>query len=203
MDATVCVGTFGDQHWSDLAKARAIPSAPSPVIHCHGSSLAAARNECLEQVETEWAIFLDADDELTPGYVEAMGKGGADLRAPRVSYQRKYRSTPRPPAFPRVAGHQHDCTGECLPKGNWLVIGTCVRTELLRRAGGWREWPLYEDWDAWLRCWREGGTVEGIEDAIYIAHVRFDSRNRAPDVAFKNRIHREIYAANFPELAAA
>lgn len=199
MDVTVVVATFGDQEWINLAHRRAIPSAVAEgveVIHRHGTSLAQARNEGLGLVRTEWVIHLDADDELEPGYVEEMARGSADLRAPAVSYVRKFRQV-RPAGLPKVAGHDHDCTAECLPAGNWLVIGTAVRAEMAREIG-WREYACYEDWDFFQRCWLAGATVEAIPDAVYRAHVRFDSRNRAPDISFKNRVHHEIMAANFP-----
>lgn len=195
MDVTVCISTYGDPEWVRLAE-RAIASARSqaPVIHRHGSTLANARNEALALVDTEWVVHLDADDELEPGYIEAMAAGSADLRAPAVRYVRGASS--RLPYVPRVFGHEHDCDAACLPDGNWLVIGTAVRTELLRAAGGWREWDVYEDWDAFLRCWLAGGSVEAIPEAVYRAHVRPDSRNRAPSAELKNRTHLAIVEAN-------
>jgi glycosyltransferase involved in cell wall biosynthesis len=204
LDATICIGTFGGNEWVQLAAERAIPSAQAqgvPVIHRHGATLAQARNEALALVKSEWAVFLDADDQLTPDFVEQMAKGSADLRAPAVSYVKN--GTPRAPYVPKVAGHSHECTAECLPEGNWLVIGTTVRTEMAREVGGFKEWACYEDWDFFQRCWLAGATVEAIPEAVYLAHWRRASRNRAPDMAFKNRIHHEIVAANLGQTQAA
>lgn len=204
MDVTIVVATFGTADWVDLAHRRAIPSAEAQgvrVIHRHGSTLAQARNEGLKLVDSEFVVFLDADDELEVGYCEAMMRAGADLRAPLVRYVR--RGIPRGAAFPRVAGHEHLCDAECLRDGNWLVVGTAVRAQLVRDVGGWEEWPLYEDWALWLRCWAAGASVEGVGDAIYRAHARPDSRNRTPDIAFKNRTHRQIVSAVLGDRAAA
>jgi glycosyltransferase involved in cell wall biosynthesis len=200
-DFTICIGTFGGNEWVKLATERAIPSAEAqgvPVIHRHGETLAQARNEALAMVKSEWVVFLDADDELSPGYVEALGGGTADLRAPAVSYVKHGR--PRRAYVPKVAGHTHECSAECLPDGNFLVIGTAVRAALAREVGGFREFPWSEDWDLWLRCWRAGATIEAIPAAVYIAHVNQQSRNRAPDRAFKDKAHWDIHRANFPEL---
>lgn len=197
LDATICVGTFGGSEWVELAHDRAVPSAEEqgvPVVHRHAATLARARNDCLALVKTPWVIFLDADDELGEGYVEAMGRGSADLRAPAVSYVKGGR--PRPPYVPRVAGHRHACTGVCLIEGNWLVIGTAIRAEIVREVGGFKEWPVYEDWCLFQRCWMAGVSVEAIPEAVYIAQSRPDSRNRAPDARFKDRVHREIVLAN-------
>ena len=202
-DVTVAVATYGEQHWVHLAQ-RAILSAhaQAPVLHIHaddaGDTLAVARNRALEQVDTEWVVFLDGDDELEAGYIDALASGTADLRAPAVRYISGQRA--EMPHVPRVAGHAHACTADCLPHGNWLVIGTAVRTHTLREVGGWREFGWSEDWDAWLRCWKAGATVEAIPDAIYRAHVRPDSRNRAASRKERNRWHWEIHRANFPEL---
>jgi GT2 family glycosyltransferase len=152
--------------------------------------LAEARNEGLRQVQTEWTIFLDADDELAPGYVDAMATGTADLRAPSVRYIKGSRT--QEPYVPKVAGHDHKCSGKCLKDGNWLVIGAAARTEVLRDVGGFREWDCYEDWDLWLRCWMAGATVEAVPSAEYIAHVRADSRNRKHPMRFRNRVHAQI-----------
>lgn len=200
MDVTVCIGTFGDEEWVRLANQRAIPSVADqdvPVIHHHGETLADARNRCLAVAESEFVIFLDADDSLGLGYVEAMAAGSADIRGPAVTYVRPngHGTAPR---VERVAGHRHDCTADCLGDGNWITIGAAARTETLREVGGFKEWPLYEDWDLWQRCWLAGASFEAVPDAIYRAHFRPDSRNRTPEMAFKNRIHREIVRANLP-----
>jgi glycosyltransferase involved in cell wall biosynthesis len=204
VDVTICVGTFGGPEWVHLAHTRAIPSAEAQgcdVVHRHAKTLATARNTALALSKTSRVIFLDADDELEPGYVEALEAGAADLRAPAVRYIKGGRE--RDPYVPQVAGHDHACAAECLRDGNWLVIGTSVRRDLALEVGGFREWPVYEDWDFFQRCWLAGATVEAIPEAIYRAHWRRDSRNRAPDMAVKNGTHHEIMAANFGEPAAA
>lgn len=196
---TVVVATFGDNSWKGLAAERAIPSAhrQATVIHAHAETLAKARNKGLGGVKTEFCIHLDADDELEPGYVEAMAAAAGDLRVPAVRYVRGLDEYD--PRVPRVYNHRHECEAACLYDGNYICIGAGVRAELLREVGGWREFPWSEDWDAWLRVWLAGGEVATAAGAVYRAHVRPDSRNRAPEQAFRNRIHREIHMANFPD----
>lgn len=202
-DVTIAVATFGDQSWIDLAQ-RAIATAmpQARCVYAHRGTLAEARNAALAMVETEWVVHLDADDELEPGYINALADGTADLRAPAVRYVGW--GIPREPYIPRVAScsHPEPCVGDCLPGGNWLVVGTAARAELLRSVGGWEEWPVYEDWALWLRCQQAGATVEAIPSAVYRAHVRPDSRNRAPSIDERNRVHHQIVEAIMPEAVA-
>lgn len=200
MDVTVVVATYGDEAWMDLARQRAVPSARAqgvPVKMAHVASehgLHQARNDGLAMVDTEFVCFLDADDELEPHYFERMEGVTADLRAPSVRYMVDGR--PNRLWMPQVPGHRHACVGECLRDGNWLVIGTVARTEVVRNVGGFKDWPLYEDWDLFLRCYLAGATVAAVPRAVYRAHVRKDSRNRAPDRDARLDAHRAIAAAN-------
>ena len=198
---TIGVATFGDASWVALANERAIPSARAQgarVIHCHRATLSEARNAVLDATATELLVNLDADDELEAGYIDTLLAGSADLRVPSVRYVAEGRR-PQEPRVPRVAGHDHDCSAACLPQGNFMVIGTLARAQLLRDAGGWEEFPWSEDWAMWSRCWKAGATIETIPEAVYRAHVRWDSRNRAPDRAAKNAAHEQIHRAVWPE----
>lgn len=201
-DCTVAIASYGPRHWLDLGTQRAAASTfaqDCPVIYVHGLTLHDARNAALAQVRTEHVVFLDADDELEAGYLDAMATGTADLRAPAVRYVQLNGRAHRP-YVPKVAGHTHVCAAECLSDGNWLVIGTMVRTQLLRDVGGWEPFAWSEDWAAWARCWKAGATVEAIPTAVYRAHVRPDSRNRGASQAEKNAAHRAIHRAVWPEL---
>lgn len=192
---TIAVGTFGGPEWVRLAETRALPSARAfgvPVVHVHAGSLHEARNGALAKVDTEWVVNLDADDELEPGYLQAMAGGTADVRAPAVRYIRGYGDRSAQPAMPKVAGHSHDCEAACLPYGNWLVIGAAARADLVRAVGGWRDFAWSEDWSVWLRCYLAGATFEPVPTAVYRAHVRRGSRNRSVRAETRLEVHRAI-----------
>lgn len=202
LDVTIIVPTFGDDRWAQMARDRAIPSAERlgvTVVHAAGTSLADARNRGLALVTTEWVIHLDADDELEPGYIAAMAEGSADVRAP--SHRFCWQGKPQRIKMPKVAGHRHmePCTAECLPDGNWVGVGACVRTELLRSVGGWPEAQYAEDWWAWGLCWQAGGTFEPIHKAVYRVHVSAKSRMRGLSRSQIVEGHNEVAAAlGFP-----
>lgn len=195
---TVCVSTFGDGKWADLARERAIPSAQAQdvrVVHRHGDSLHCARNAALDVVDTPYAIFLDADDVIEPRYVEWMERFTADVRVPAVRWVPVGRSW-LPQTLPRVSGHRHVCEASCLTEGNFVVIGAAARVDLIRKVGGWRDWPMFEDWDLWLRLHLAGASFEWVTQAVYRAYVDHESRNRAPDHDQRMRVHHAIAVAN-------
>lgn len=194
-DYTVVVATFGDSSWQRLADraAYSVKSQAEVVRYHGGESVAEARNAALALVQTEFVIFLDADDILEGGYISAMKQGSADIRAPRVRVIHNGRGMYREPMMPWVSNCAHvnrhpgeECVGECLQYGNWVVIGAAARTELLRDVGGFHDEPIYEDWALWLRCWAAGATFEPIHEAIYRQHIRGESRNHFGE-AFDDR----------------
>lgn len=198
-DVSIVVCTYGDLVWARTAERVAIPSAEQfgvPVHHVHGDSLDDARNHAARVANSEWLVYLDADDELEDHYFEVIGRATGDVRVPSVRYVEPNRKWPRP-RMPRVAGHlHHDCSADCLLYGNWVVVGAAVRRSLIL-DNPWRTWPCYEDWDLWLRLHQAGATFTRCEAAVYRAHVRPDSRNRGqltPEE--KHAVHQEIARAN-------
>lgn len=205
---TVVVATFGGTEWQDLARERAIPSVERlgwRYVHVHRDTLHEARNAGLDQVDTPWAVHLDADDELEASYANipyVAEQLGADLVGPAVRYVLPGWQL-MGAQIPKVPGHAHMCHGDCLRDGNWLVVGSLVRPELVRSVGGWRDWPIYEDWDLWARCALAGANINCTPNAVYRAHARPGSRNRAPDDAFKDQCHRAIQADVFGGLTTS
>ena len=195
LDVTVCTGTYGGELWKSLAHERAGASVPDGVdwVHVHGETLAGARNAAAQQADSEWLCFLDADDQLAEGYFEAMARGSADLRGPACKYARSHPSARPPKVWPM--GDLYDM--------NFLVIGTLIRREMFFAAGGFGDEPVYEDYALWCRCAKLGASIEMIPDAVYLAWVRPESRNRAPDMRWKNDWHFKIREAVWPERSAA
>lgn len=187
---TVICATYGDLHeWDALAQQRAMPSVLAQTrkaryLRVHASTLAAARNRGAELAETEWLVFLDADDELDPRYVAEMMDADGDLRSPAVQYVRDGVAEPARLLRPKP-----------IAQGNWMVIGTAVRRETVLAVGGFREWPMYEDWDLWWRCMNTGAVNVQVPGAVYRAHVRDGSRNEQVHAA-KRRAFAQIRAAN-------
>jgi len=173
MDATVIVATYGDPKWITVAQERAIPSTQGQcvsVLHYHGESLHQARNFAASQVDTEWLCFLDADDELAPGYFEAMDKATGDLRAPAVSWVEN-----------GVATEPRCLTDRNIKNWNPCVVGTLIRKSMFERVEGFWDERAYEDWSLFRRAWLLKAKIEHVPDALYIVHVNPVSRNNSVD----------------------
>lgn len=181
MTFSIVVSTFGDkQFWGGVAAARAIPSAEAQTVHAeviysHAATLRQARNLGAAAAEGDQLIFLDADDELDQRYVEEM-----------ASFLDQAGDDHRYLVQPATLGIREDGVEDAEPmlipsksllEGNFMVIGTMLPRSLFQEVGGFNEWPMYEDWDLWIRCWRSGAVIAACERAIYRVHVRGASRN--------------------------
>lgn len=188
----------GDPRYRRWARSRAVPSAEGQgarEILVMGtaavepvSTVAQLRNRGAERARGEWLCFLDADDELAPGYLEAMSTGTADLRGPATLFVRPTGARTEPALIP----------ARPLEQSNYLVIGTLVRRAMFLAVGGFHEWPVHEDYDLWLRCSRAGATVEQIEAAVYVVYERRVSRNRAYSIEERHEFSRRMQAGEEP-----
>lgn len=197
---SVVIGTYGDERWRDAgarAAASARPQAREVIQnHEYDGTLATARNNGALAATGDWLCFLDADDELCPGYVTEMRatmrhwnlarRGDLIynplLLAPAVEYCEGMRGEP---AIPN-AGRWPD-VNEC-------VIGTLVPRHLFNQVGGFRELPSLEDFDLWLRCVKAGARIVHVPDAIYCAHYRAGGRNSDQSVYDQLRAeHHEVW----------
>jgi glycosyltransferase involved in cell wall biosynthesis len=150
---------------------------------CDETSLGAARNHFAYQSTADWLIFLDADDELDPKYVESMLAGDGDVRWPST--------------LGVVDGVEDDYPVLLQPRPNLIIsnhciIGSMVRWELFEKVGGFRDFPVLEDWDFWIRCALAGADFQPCPSAIYRVHVRADSRNT--DLHLHGQVYQQIQA---------
>lgn len=191
---TVIVGVFGDAKWVDKAIV-ALDSAknqtvPVPAMMIHAETLHDARNTGAEEADTEWLLFLDADDTLDPRYVEEMEKVIATIPAgtDALIQPGHVNSKDRPTG---AAGEVSIIPWIPYQDGNCLIIGTLVRREQFMRVGGFRDLPMYEDWDLWIRCFLDGAKHYTCPKAIYEIEVNEASRNEQ-DLNEQMRVRNQI-----------
>jgi GT2 family glycosyltransferase len=199
VNVSILIGTFGDSAWRDLAWSHAYPSAIDQgaaevrVLHLEDGTLAEARNQLAENANGDWLCFLDADDALDDGYVDAMVDAVTDQRRwGRNEGEVPEYSDPLALYVPAVqAVRDGRCVGPTMipnqggwPEVNECVIGTLIPRALFLDVGGFRDefddgTPLtsLEDYDLFLRCWDAGARLVYVPSAVYCATVSTDGRN--------------------------
>lgn len=215
MNIAIIIATYGDREWRELALTRAAPSTKGQgqvevlIGHETNGTVSTSRNGLAERAMGEWLCFLDADDELAPGFISAMRRaieqgcgdgeahpspdGTPPLFTPAVSYVRKGRAAP--PKF--------NDRGFDLSVDNWLVVGTLVHRDLFMQVGGFSDYPHgFEDWSLWAKCWKAGAEIVKVKQAVYRAHVnpRSEHRLRWRDRKWQVEMHNKVRAELFPEL---
>ena len=189
MNISILIPSYGEPVWEEMAETRALPSAMAQnahevlIDHDPNGTIASVRNGLAEKATGEWLAYLDADDELGPGYIEAMQRayergrirdGIPPLLTPAVSYVTKgRRQTPR------------FLPGTDLRKNNFLVVGTLVERGLFLSVGGFEDYEHgFEDFSLFSKCWRVGAKIIQVRRAVYIAYIDPNSKHR---IGWRNR----------------
>jgi glycosyltransferase involved in cell wall biosynthesis len=195
---TCVVATSGSWEWAELARTRAVPSCeaaqPDQLIVQHGprQTVCEARNQAAQACGTDWLVFVDADDELTSGYFQALRSYLTSpelLVAPYVSYV-LYEGGMGTPAIPN-AGRWPDL--------NDAITATAISASWFRRLGGWdhRYWP-WSDWELWLRACKAGARKLHAPECVYRAYSGpHGENNKHPNPrqlhAQIKRLHHQVW----------
>ena len=190
---SVIIGTFGSEEWRVKALAASNSAVsqteiPCQIIQVHADTLAQARNQGADKAHGDWLLFLDADDTLDSKYVESMSRAADQCRGPYL-LQPSHRTDKDTPIG--KAGEVSMIPQMDIFKGNFMIIGTLVRRDQFLRVGGFRELPIYEDWDLWIRCVLDKAKYATVPDAIYNIKVNEHGRNSA-NVALQMKTYKQI-----------
>jgi len=190
VDVQVIVTTWGHPSWAGQASRIAIPSVlgEARVYHHHedlAASAGAARNAAVEIADPqEWICFLDADDRIEPGYMEAMEthmEGWHDLLVPALRLPGKT----KPQFYP---------DRNIIDGLNPCPIGTLIHRRLFELAGQFWGEDAWEDWSLFRRAVLVGGKIRFAEGAVYDAsNTTKSGRN---NVRNPKKLHREIIEAH-------
>jgi glycosyltransferase involved in cell wall biosynthesis len=191
VDVTVIVTTMGDIRWERLAWERAIPSAAKQAdtksFHCEETSLGHARNLAVDYHDPQdWICFLDADDELEPGYIEAMSRYGDDVHNMAI---------PDDLLVPRLRPVNHGAFGVAqsfrgrdILTMNPCPIGTLIHRSRFEEAERFWDEPVWEDWSLFRRCYLLGSVLHFVDDAVYRAYQSPGSRNSKGSKRMRDQI---------------
>jgi hypothetical protein len=166
----------GNKEWLEQA-VRSLGDIPHLIVENDGE-VGEARNHGMREATTEFVQFIDADDVAAPGMVDELYRAiwDVDVTYPQMFLVSEDLSEPL---------GLHEAQPFCpmrLEQGNFVPGCALVRREKALAVGGFRELPILEDWDLWLRMSRAGAKFKGVPAArLYYRQVE-GSRNKNADV---------------------
>lgn len=130
----------------------------------------AARNRGLGEVDTQWVSFFDSDDTMRPCLMEKAAEfpDGADIIMWKM-VRHKNGHGARSRFSKRNLVRRQVCNS---------VLGTqryMVRTDFIRRVGGWGCMNVWQDWELGLRMLGHSPVVQGIPEVLVDAYAQEDS----------------------------
>jgi SAM-dependent methyltransferase len=175
------------------------PERAIRVVRQHNQGLPASRNRGIETSDAEFIVALDADDKLTPQFVELCV--AALDQHPEVS----------------IADGDHHTFGDDdrlithasydfvrLTHSNQIGVASMFRRRAWEDVGGYNEQMCsrngvaYEDWDFWIGCGEHGHFGVHVPSALFYYRIREDSMfQHVDDQRTKARIilnHPVLYA---------
>jgi GT2 family glycosyltransferase len=144
------------------------------LIRGPGEGIAGALARGLGRCDCEVVVRMDADDLAHPRRIE---RQVAALQADGslAAVGSRVRLFPRRqvgPGMRRYAAWLNGLTTPELVDRDLLVESplahpaSAIRSEALRRAGGWRDGPFPEDYDLWLRIASQGGRMTNLPETL-------------------------------------
>jgi glycosyltransferase involved in cell wall biosynthesis len=168
-----------------------LPDLPPEVrlIRQENQGVARARNRGLAEVETPYALVLDADDRLVPGALELLR---APLEAdPRLGYAYgrmrffgDWEGELRFPPFDPYALLYRHIVG----------LSALARSEVFAQTGGFDpEFRQFEDWEHWVHALAHGWEGEQV-DAVTVEYRRHPRSKHSQDRRAYRRAFRQLKA---------
>lgn len=186
MEVTTIVTTWGSQSWAKLGEATAVLHQ-AHFYHLGSDRFSAGevRNRAVDNFDPKgWICFLDADDELAPGYFDTMPDVPvADLIVPALQIIRG-----------GIAERPKLLNRRNIMKSNPCPIGTVIHRSTFDAVGRFWDERAWEDWSLFRRVVLAGGRLHFHEPAIYRAHLSPTGRNST--VADPSGLHADIIASH-------
>ncbi len=152
--------------------------------------VSAARNAGIKFAKFDWLLFIDADDWISPQYLEKMAEalakdpscdaihcGGIRINADGITILEQY-TPPLTDLFPIFA------------TGCSLMIHACVvRKIIVESLSGFDpSFRTSEDWDLWQRIARTGARFGAVKEVLAFYRQRFNSLSRDTNHIFADTL---------------
>lgn len=186
MEVDVIVTTFGEMKWNWLGEEAAdAANDQAPAHHFHAvecGSLGDARNQAVDHIDPKgWICFLDADDELEPGYIDAMAEANERFRHDEHLLV---------PALRLGDGPVMSLSERNMMEMNPCPIGTLIHRGTFDRAGRFWNERAWEDWSLFRRAFIQGASLAFVPKAVY--HARSTASGRNSTIEDSNVLYQEI-----------
>ena len=122
--------------------------------------LARTRNLAAQLVQTDWVVYLDADDWLTSDFIEK-GEDWLD-RHPDVDALTTDMFVVPNGTRARLHRTQAPLTWLDLCRSNPVVQTSFIRRRRVLQLGGYDPRLHFEDWDFWIRLLKAGGGIDRL-----------------------------------------
>lgn len=140
-----------------------------------------ARHEGFRFSTGKLVLFLDGDDKLFPDFIERMVPNMLEVD---ITYPNWFLAN-------GVENELVEVPDELdLHKRNSVLISSMMKRQVYEKLGGFRDYPIYEDWDFWLRAEKEGFKFKKANTSLWYRQTA-DSRNRKSK-SFRESIYRKI-----------
>lgn len=148
--------------------------------------VAKARDIGVKMATGRLLLFVDADDKLAPDYIQQCGRAiaKADIAYPNIlgfgeGIDPYLQETPK------------EITPEfVLSKNCYIPVTSMIHKTMYTKLKGFSDYPVFEDWDFWIRAMFNGYTFAKANTLLYYRQTA-DSRNRA-NRETKNTVHYQI-----------
>ncbi|MFV1987405.1 MAG: glycosyltransferase [Gemmatimonadota bacterium] len=160
--------------------------------------VSAARNRAIEAARFPWLLFLDADDTVAPGLLEAAtDRVAADVRLDlvHVGWATRFPDGAVHVQAPPAAGE--DLFTRAVHSCPFPIHTAIVRRDLVREVGSFdTTLKTSEDWDLWIRCGRAGAQVAYVDEVLSLYCMREGSASTEPKVVLDDglRVVGRVFA---------
>lgn len=175
------------------------------LINQENAGLAAARNAGFKVASGEFFLPLDADDYITPDYLERTLPFMSDPKVGIVATDMQYfdlGSTRVPPLGLTLKDEMRD---------NLLPVCSLIRRTAFEQAGGYKtrfierngnKISIFEDWELWVGIMKLGWRAAAVNEPLFYHRIKSSSKLDGAN-SFREelklehyKMHQDLYGAN-------
>jgi glycosyltransferase involved in cell wall biosynthesis len=157
------------------------------IIYPDNKGVVFARSEGVRFSKAPLLLFLDADDKLSPDYLEKMVflMDKYDIAYPNILwwYEQKWGEN-------KLGETPYKLTPDLMITQCHIPVTCLMKRHVFLELDGFRNFPMFEDWDFWLRAMVKNYKFGKANTLLWYRQYPF-TRNRQ-DRESKKKIHRKI-----------